>query len=334
MGTPPLPAPVRGADPIALYRPEVANYSVMPPAAATLALASLGTFHERQGDQRLLTQSGAIPAGWARVFGSDFKQQWSGTVSPGLDASFKGYQIGHDLYAWQRDAERLQRVGLFVAHNHLKGDVEGFAGGFHGRQTGRIALRGDSVGAYWTLSTPEGGYIDAVVMGTRLEGRSRSDRGVRIDTQGHALSLSIEAGFPLALSSRWVVEPQVQVIHQRVALDDQHDGIAQVSFDSQPYNTGRLGVRIKGRHTLAGMPIEPYLRANVWRNAGGHDTVMFDHTERVRTAHQSTTGSLGGGMIMKIASETRLYWNADYNRDLDNHELNGISASLGVRLAW
>ncbi|MCQ2990175.1 autotransporter outer membrane beta-barrel domain-containing protein [Pseudomonas tremae] len=334
IGTPSLPEPIRGAAPVPLYRPEVANYAIVPPAAATLALTSLGTFHERKGDQSLLAQSGAAPAGWARVFGSDFKQQWSGTVSPGLDASLKGYQIGHDVYAWSLDAQRTLRVGLFVAQNRLGGEVRGFAGGFQKRQTGRIKLRGDSVGAYWTLSTLANGYIDALVMSTRLDGYSRSDRGLRIDTDGHALSLSLEAGYPLALSSRWVAEPQAQIIHQRIDLDDQHDGIARVGFDSQPYNTGRLGVRFKGRYAMAGMPIEPYLRVNVWRNEGGHDTVIFDHTQRVRTAHRSTTGSLGAGIVIKIANETSVYWSADYNRDLGNQVFNGINASLGVRLAW
>ncbi len=334
IGTPSLPEPIRGATPVPLYRPEVANYAIVPPAAATLALTSLGTFHERQGDQSLLAQSGAAPAGWARVFGSDFKQQWSGTVSPGLDASLKGYQIGHDVYAWSLDGQQTLRVGLFVAQNRLDGKVQGFAGGFHARHTGRIKLHGDSVGAYWTLSSPTASYVDALVMSTRLDGYSRSDRGLRIDTQGHALSLSVEAGHPFVLTPRWVAEPQVQIIHQRIDLDDQHDGISHVGFDSQPYNTGRLGVRFKGRYALAGMPIEPYLRVNLWRNAGGHDTVTFDHTERVRTAHRSTTGSLGGGMVIKVASDTSVYWGADYNRDLNSHDSSGVNASLGVRLAW
>ncbi|UQW71415.1 autotransporter family protein [Pseudomonas avellanae] len=334
IGTPSLPEPIRGAAPIPLYRPEVANYAIVTPAAAMLAMTSLGTFHERQGDQSLLAQSGAAPAGWARVFGSDFKQQWSGTVSPGLDASLKGYQIGHDVYAWSLDGQQTLRVGLFVAQNSLDGKVQGFAGGFHERHTGRIKLRGDSVGAYWTLSSPTGNYVDALVMSTRLDGDSRSDRGLRIDTQGHALSLSVEAGHPFTLSPRWVAEPQVQIIHQRIDLDDQHDGISHVGFDSQPYNTGRLGIRFKGRYALAGMPIEPYLRVNLWRNAGGHDTVTFDHTERVKTAHRSTTGSLGGGMVIKVASDTSVYWSADYNSDLNNHDSSGVNASLGVRLAW
>jgi len=42
-----LPTPVAGAAPIPLYRQEVPVWSVLPPAAAQLALTALGTFHDR-----------------------------------------------------------------------------------------------------------------------------------------------------------------------------------------------------------------------------------------------------------------------------------------------
>lgn len=334
IGTPPLPEPVRGAAPIALYRPEVANYSVVAPTAAVLALSSLGTFHERQGDQALLMQNGTTPAGWARVFGSDFRQRWSGDVSPGLDASFKGYQIGHDVYAWQQDNGQTQRVGLFVAHNRLDGKVKGFAEGFSDYQTGRLKLEGESLGAYWTLTTPSGGYVDAVAMGTRLDGRSRSVRGIGVNTEGHVMSLSVEAGYALPLSQRWVAEPQVQIIYQRVDLQDQDDGIAHLGFDSQAYTTGRIGMRFKGRYQLSSVPIEPYLRANLWHTKDGHDTLTFDHAEQIRTAHRSTTGSIGAGMVATLSSNASLYWSADYLSDLDEHGTEGVNTSLGFRLVW
>ncbi|RMT92754.1 Outer membrane autotransporter barrel [Pseudomonas amygdali pv. sesami] len=333
-GTPPLPQPVRGAAPIALYRPEVANYSVVTPVAALLTQSSLGTFHERQGDQALLAQYGMAPAGWARVFGSDFRQRWSGDVSPSLDASFKGYQIGHDLYAWHLENGWSQCVGLSVAHNRLDGKVKGFAEGFRNYETGHLKLNGESLGAYWTLTTPGGGYVDAAAMGTRLDGRSRSVRGSGVDIEGHVMSLSAEAGYPLPLSQRWVAEPQLQIIYQRIDLQDQHDGIAHLGFDSQAYTTGRIGMRFKGSYQVAGAPLEPYLRASFWRTAGGHDTLTFDHAEQIRAQHRSTTGSLGAGMIAKLSNSASVHWNADCLRDLDDHGAVGTSTSLGIRLVW
>lgn len=317
-----------------LYREEVPNYSVVPPAVAVLLSTTLGTFHDRQGDQSLLDEYGAVPAGWGRMLSNDLKQSWSGTVDPKLDASIKGYQIGHDLYAAQTSGGGNQRLGFFVAHSRMDGRVEGFANGFEGSNTGKVKLEGDSVGAYWTWIDPSAGYVDAVVMGTRLDGHSRSNRGVRIDTKGQALSLSLEAGYPIALSPQWVIEPQAQFIHQRIDLDGQNDGIADVSFDSDAYNTGRLGARLKGNYVLKGVPVEPYVRTNLWRTFGGNDTVTFDHATRIKSNHRSTSADLGAGFIAKVGNGVSVYASADYNTDLDDHDLNGVIANLGVRVSW
>lgn len=334
IGTPMLPTAIQGAAPVPLYREEVPDYSVVPPAVAALLNTTLGTFHDRQGDQSLLDETGAVPAAWGRMLSNDFKQSWSGTVDPELDASIKGYQIGHDLYAAQTDAGSNHRLGLFVAHSRMDGHVKGFAEGFEHSKTGKIKIEGDSVGAYWTLIGPSAGYIDAVIMGTRLDGYSRSNRGVRIDTRGDALSVSLEAGYPIALSPHWVIEPQAQFIHQRIDLNGQNDGIADVSFDSDAYNTGRIGARLKGSYVVQGVPVEPYVRTNLWRTFGGTDTVTFDHVTRVETDHQSTTADLGVGFIANVGDGVSVYASADYSSDVDDNDLNGVTANLGVRVSW
>lgn len=62
--TPPLPTPApAGSAPITLYRPEVALYSALPLVARQLAISSLGTFHDRNGDQSLLLGGHDISAG-------------------------------------------------------------------------------------------------------------------------------------------------------------------------------------------------------------------------------------------------------------------------------
>lgn len=260
---PVLPAAVPGAEPIPLYRPEVPTWSVLPPAAAQLTLNALGTFHDRQGDQRLLSETGAFGAGWGRVYGKNLDQTWAGTVTPRLDGSLNGFQVGNDLYSSLTSGGQTQRLGFFVGHSRLQGDVDGFNEGFQNNSAGKVKLEGDSYGLYWTLTDPYGWYIDTVVMGTRFDGDSHSDRGVELDNRGHALTLSAEAGYPFALNDTWVVEPQVQVIHQKISLDSQDDGISRVSFDSDDAWTSRLGTRLKGRYQVSGMPLEPYLRANL-----------------------------------------------------------------------
>lgn len=331
---PVLPTAIAGAEPIALYRVEVPVYSVVVPAAQLMTLQALGTFHDRQGEQRLLTETGAVPAGWARAYGSDFNKSWSGTVSPRFDGSVKGYQVGHDLYASQTSRGQTQRLGLFIGQSRLQGDVKGFAMGFQNHRAGRVKLDGDNFGAYWTLTDPTGWYVDLVAMGTRLDGDNKSDRGVKMDTKGHALALSAEAGYPIAVSEHWVLEPQAQVIRQTIDLDSQNDGISKVSFDSQDYWTGRLGARLKGRYLVSNTPVEPYVRANAWRTFGGSDTVTYDDVDRIKSDHKSSTADLGVGVVARLSSSVSVYVAADYNTQLDGNAMEGVSGNAGVRMSW
>ncbi|MDD1966733.1 autotransporter outer membrane beta-barrel domain-containing protein [Pseudomonas putida] len=334
VSSPPVPQAVAGADPIPLYRLEVPVYSVVVPAAQLMTLTALGTFHERQGDQSLLGETGAVPAGWARIYGGDMKKSWSGTVSPRLDASNQGYQIGHDLYSVTTESGQTQRIGLFVGQSRLRGDVDGFAEGFQHRKAGHLKLNGDHYGAYWTLVDPQGWYLDAVAMGTRLDGSNRSDRGVKLDTEGHAITLSLEGGYPIPVSEHWVVEPQAQLIHQRIDLDKQNDGISDVSFDSQPYRTGRLGARLKGRYLIDNLPIEPYLRTNLWHSFGGKDTTTYNGLDRIKTEHEASSMDVGMGVVAKVSGNVSVYVTADYAANLDSEALEGVSGTLGVRVSW
>lgn len=332
-GTPPLPKPSRG-ETIVIYRPEVPVYSAVPPVAALLVTSAIGNFHERQGEQSLLDETGVAPAGWLRVMGQSLRQSWSGTVAPSFDGNLNGFQVGHDLFGVAMDNGYTQRAGLFVGHSSIDGDVKGFNLGFEDRHSGDLELDGDSLGAYWTLSRPGGGYLDLVAMGTRLDGRSRSDRGYKLDVDGQAWAVSAETGLPFPVSERWVVEPQAQVIAQKASLDSADDGISHVSFDNQAYYTGRLGARLKGRYLVNGTALEPWLRSNLWHNFGGRDAVVYDHADAIRTDHQGSSMDIGGGVAVQLSKEIALYASATYSGNIDSENQESLSGSLGLRVSW
>lgn len=332
-GTPALPTPASG-EVVVLYRPEVPVYSIVPPVASLLVLNAVGTFHERQGEQSLLGESGVAPAGWVRVYGKDLRQSWAGTVSPNFDGNLNGFQIGHDLFARTLENGSIQRAGLFVGHSSLDGSAKGFNLGFENLRSGNLDLEGDSLGAYWTLSDPTGGYLDLVALGTRLDGRSRSDRGRRIDLDGDAWAVSAEAGLPLPMSPRWVIEPQAQLIVQKAELDSDDDGISHIAFDTQEYYTGRLGARLKGCYQVNGTPLEPWLRANLWHNFGGRDAVVYDHADAIRTDHQGSSMDIGGGVAARLSDEVALYASATYSGNIDSENQESLSGSIGLRFSW
>ncbi|KNC16756.1 autotransporter family protein [Pseudomonas sp. RIT-PI-a] len=333
IGTPNLPHPAPGQS-IVLYRIEVPAYSVVPPAAALLALDSLGSFHERQGEQSLLTERGVLPAGWARTFGSHGRQQWAGATTPNLSSNVSGYQVGHDLFATLGDSGYRHHAGLFVGNARLDGSIRGFALGFEDTPSGNIRLRADNLGAYWTVISPAGAYLDLVAMSTRFEGRSRSERGYTLDLDGHGVAVSLEAGYPLRLTEQWLLEPQVQVVGQKITLDTARDPVSKVAFHSEHYWQTRLGVRLKGECRVGGTPVEPYVRTNLWHTLDGEDAVTFDDIDTLHSQHRATQATLGVGLAARLSDDVSLYLNTDYARSLDSQPQESLQGSLGLRISW
>ncbi|MBN2975985.1 autotransporter outer membrane beta-barrel domain-containing protein [Pseudomonas lactucae] len=333
VGTPPLP-PNPGITPIPIYRPEVPVYAALFPAAKQIVQGMLGTYHERMGDQRQQQHTGAFPAGWGRVYGSSSSQGSAGTVNPTLRSSVTGFQVGSDVYAGTLDNGLLQRLGFFVGHSRLRGNVKGFNEGWQDKDAGTTTLRGDSLGVYWTLIGANQAYVDLVLMGTRFNGNNESDRGVKVKTRGHNLAASIEAGWPFKITPNLVLEPQAQLIASKSHLDSQNDGISDVSYDANTNITTRLGVRLRGEYQVRGMPFEPYLRANVWHTSAGQNTVTFNDVTDIDTEQKSTTLGLSVGATLQVATGVSVYSEVGYNRNLDSNTFNGRQGTLGLRMEF
>ena len=331
-GTPPLPGPTDKEVPI--YRPEVPLYAALFPAAQQIVQGMLGTYHERMGDQSRQQQTGALPAGWGRVYGNSSRQSFTGTVSPTLDGSLTGFQVGTDVFASSLDNGLLQRLGFFVGHSRLKGNVKGFNGGWEDKDAGKTTLRGDSLGVYWTLLSANRAYLDLMIMGTRFDGNSESDQGVKTKTRGHNVTASAEVGLPLAVSANWVVEPQAQLIVGKTKLDSQNDGISDISYDADTNVTTRLGVRLRGDYLVNGMPLQPYVRANVWHASAGDNSVLFNHETRIDTEQKSTTVDVSLGATLEVAQGVSLYGEIGTEKNLDSNMLRGRQGTFGLRMAF
>ncbi|MQG94794.1 autotransporter outer membrane beta-barrel domain-containing protein [Pseudomonas sp. MN1F] len=326
-----LPAPVAGVS-VPLYRPEVPVYAAAPRGAAIIARQALGTFHQRQGDQQLLAGQGSLPASWGQAYGGALRQQWSGTVSPSLNGDLYGFKVGQDLYAKLSDNGYRQHLGLYVSHSRLDADVKGFALAVKDRSIGDLKLDGDSVGGYWTLVGPQGGYLDSVLQYTKLDGRARSDRGDKLNIDGHAWTASLESGYPISLSERWTLEPQAQLIAQKVSLDSANDSVAHVSHDAQVELTGRLGVRLEGAcNTSTGHLLQPYAQLNLWHGDGGRDTLTFDGLDKIKTDYRYTSLQLETGLAAQVSAALSLHGGVQYSSNLDSRQQEASGVNLGVR---
>lgn len=319
---------------IILYRPEVALHSAIPSLARAAARNTLGTFHDREGEQVYASADGVLRTGWGRVYGSHHEEAWRGNVSPKFDGSFWGMQAGMPLYGIDHENGQRDRFGVFFGFHNTSGDVKGFAIGRLNRPVGRIGIDAYSLGAYWTHFWNSGAYLDAVLMGTWLDQTTRSTYGAKGDSKGSILTASLEGGYPIELGSGWKLEPQAQLIFQHQRSERFNDPISSIAYGNSNVLTGRVGARLTADLDWNGVPVKPYLIANLWHDFGnGSDIVKFG-TFPIRADRNATALELGRGLSAQIAQNVAVYGKASYTTELSGLEQKSVGGKLGVRVTW
>lgn len=333
---PPTP-PVAGApapEPVRLYRVETPVYAALPAVARSLGLAMIDTFHERQGEQDLLEGEGAAPAGWGRLIAQRTREGWSGDARPEFNGEIYGFQTGLDLYGARSDGGHIDRLGAFVGYAKANGDINGFVVGWEGLNAGKQEVEAKSLGVYWSHVAPSRWYLDGVVMGTWYDAELRSTRGLGFDTEGVGLTASLEGGYPLQLSHRWVLEPQAQVIWQDLSFDDAADLISTVGYEDSESTTVRVGARLYGEFEAGMTQLMPYAKLNLWRTPAGDDQLVFAGGDLISTRQEATSLEFGAGLTARVSAQVSLFAAADYTHGIDDHQRRSLEANLGVRWTW
>lgn len=345
--TPPgetAPPPEGNTEPpqVPLIRPEIPGYVLMPAIAQQMGMATLGTFHQRRGEESLLDSNGIARNAWVRALGDGRNQQWDSSIagtgyplSPRLDSTMWGVEVGSDLYARHDARGSDERVGAFYAHTSTHGTVYGNTLATAGNESGTLDLSGDSIGVYWTHLGASRWYVDTVAMYTRLRGDAQSNLGVGASTDGNAFAASLEGGMPFALDAggTWVVEPQAQIVWQHVDFNDTSDLFSSIHYDNFNGFTGRLGVRVENTALVGGRPWQSFVSANLWHNFSATSNVGFDGNN-VATSLGNTSLELRAGVTTKWSNHVATYLSLSYVTKLGGPTQHGVGGIGGVRVRW
>ena len=369
--TDPAPEPLPpGVFPI--IGPEIATYGVVQPIARQLGMTTLGTLHERTGDTSLIANMGSpcptggdtgdgivrkaqaptdclnagwSPSAWGRVIGQQIDNRYRAFADPRASGQLLGFQSGIDLWRGEWLPGHRDAAGIYFAYANANVDVTGrvtneAATNYVLRRTGGLNLDAWSGAAYWTHYGPGDWYLDAVAQATRYQG-SASTQFAGLATTGFGFVSSLEAGYPLQLpmfGPGFVLEPQAQVVWERVSFDDANDGLGEVALGTTSGASGRIGLR--GKWTIVsdgGQVWQPYVRANLWRDWGARATAIYSGVDLVPLLQQANRLQLGGGVSMRMNTNVSLYANADYQisvGDTDGGRRDGIRGAAGVRFTW
>lgn len=283
---------------------------------------------------RLITEDLA-PSAWDELYGRSARQAQTDVLSSGYATPGSGDFKGPAVLTLQ-SGSHTQTIGLIGGVNQIQANGNGVltSRALADPNSDTLNLQGQSLGAYYSLSGGQGWHVDLSASGGRVSGFSRNGQGARQATEGSAMTFSVEGGFPIGLSDNWVVEPQAQLINQRITLDTPYAGSGNASSSDLTAWSGRVGARLKGSYDLNGLPVEPYVRTNLWHTVYTGNTVTLDQVDKISSSRKSSTVELGLGLVARVTPAVSLYVSADYSSDVDDNDLNGIIGSLGVRMRW
>ncbi|UVJ42283.1 autotransporter outer membrane beta-barrel domain-containing protein [Pseudomonas sp. LS1212] len=308
------------------------QFTLNTPNASGLTFQALGSLQDRLAQRNALENTSVTASNLSQFFPIDLKPGSAGPLERRFDETHNTMQVSPDLFIRESGAN-THRAGFFVGHNSLQSGTDGIRPRSSDGK-GAVKLEGESLGVYWSMNHDQGWHVDAVAMGTRFDSSGRTDNGNRIDGNGHALTLSIEGGFPIGLSENWVLEPQAQLINQQFFPGAQDTSNVIQAYDSMPTWTGRVGARLSGRYEVRGMPVEPYVRTNVWHDFSNGQNLSLDQVDKISSGRKSTTVDLGLGLVTRVSTKVSLFVSADYSGNADDNDLNGLIGNLGVRVRW
>lgn len=328
--------------------PEIATYSVVQPTARQLGLQSIATMHERNGNTVQASPypapDGAMQSSWGRVYGQSVSNHYLAFADPRAHGDIFGAQVGVDAWHSETADNHQDTAGFYVAYTRANLSVDGLvanpaAFAYDRVRTGDAHMKAYAFAGYWTHVGPGNGYLDGILQGTHYTGDARTENAV-LSTPGNGFAASLEGGLPFVLADRSVftIEPQMQVIWQRITFDQRNDGEGPGSPGTTTGTTGRLGVR--SQWTLGGNARtvwQPYARLDLWHDWGGRSVTDYG-ADKVPLRQGASRLELQSGFTASFGGALAVYGQLGYQKAVGSTDRGGqrraVAGSLGVRYRW
>ena len=314
-----------------LYRKEVPLFAAVASQLRQADSLMLANMHQRIGSTPLPDER----MSWGRVIASRTDIQQNGPANARTTGNYAGLQLGSDI--WSSNG---WRAGGYVGYLHGNLDVDGFTSGIDTR-AGKNTTKSYFIGAYGNYTRENGAYADFVVQGARHHVDIKPDNNPTGKQKGHGVTASVEIGQPFTLgSSNWKLEPQAQIIHQWLDLNDSDiSGRTTVSHSHNNAWLFRLGGRLEGSYQLNKGNLRPYARVNFFYSPGGADHTSYITnvaTTRLNAgaSHASTELAIGG--TYDITNKVKAYGEIGHtwSNGGDAHTKAPVNGSVGLKINW
>lgn len=314
-----------------LYRKEVPLFAAVASQLRQADSLMLANMHQRIGSTPLPDER----MSWGRVIASRSDIQQNGPANARTTGNYAGLQLGSDI--WSSNG---WRAGGYVGYLHGNLDVDGFTSGIDTR-AGKNTTKSYFIGAYGNYTRENGAYADFVIQGARHHVDIKPDNNPTGKQKGHGVTASVEIGQPFTLgSSNWKLEPQAQIIHQWLDLNDSDiSGRTTVSHGHNNAWLFRLGGRLEGSYQLNKGSLRPYARVNFFYSPDGADHTSYITnvaTTRLNAGASRASTELAIGGTYDITNKVKAYGEIGHtwSNGGDAHTKAPVNGSVGLKINW
>jgi len=308
----------------------VSGYINMSKVDKNLGFYTLGTLHERRGENNFNSLEGKSQA-WARVLGKHTKDE--GKERFNFKTNVYGVQAGYDFSI--KNSENGKRyTGFYFANTESKTDFEDRYRAENGlivsdKYTGKGKVKDFSLGLSTTKYYNNGIYTDLVGQFSFLRNKYNSRDGISAKQRGNTFVLSGEVGKNIKISDNFGIEPQAQLIYQYLKLKNFKDDIRDIHYGSDSVFRGRVGVR-----ATYNKAVTFYSLANIWHDFSDSTEANIG-SDKIKEKYSSTWGELGIGVQIPVTNSAYVYTDLRYERSFkSNPKHNGYRGTVGLKYTF
>ena len=317
-----------------IYAAPVSAYIQMPRVNMELGYSVLDTLHQRRGE---ISQSPNSSV-WARVSGKRLETE--GRTRLDVDSSQYVAQVGYDFNRSEMQNGLPQSLsGVYFAYSRADSRFYDQYRAENGvvaadKYTGKGKTTAANIGVYHLYRAVNDAYVDTVAQFSYLTNKYNFVSNPEVRQHGWSGALSVEGGHSFALgNSNWRIEPQTQLIYQRLKLQSfYHDADRRVEQGTDNNLRGRIGVRLSHSKDFQRNPTV-YFVANVWHDFVTAKSVLIGDTKY--NENDARTWLEGGAGLNVPFGNHAIHADLRLEHSLGNKgNRSGAKAVLGYSYAW
>ena len=312
--------------------PQVGGYQALPSGALHFGWTILDTLHKRLGEIRSRpgAQRGAPDA---EVFlrSSGMRSDFEGDRGPDYKQSTWFTQAGGNIIGWDVDDNGgTLRGGLAISYGESRVDVKS--------SSAEVDLEGVSAALTGTYLSAAGWSVDGVVIGTHYDADvTTGERGQTGNPDGWGAGFSVEGGYLVDLHNGITVEPQMQLVYQRVWFEDFTD-VDDIFVEMQINDSLRWRVGARAQTSLASESAGKQSLCTLYTQIDIINELLDgDGIKAGGVGFGTDVGGasvrLSAGVDARIADDWSFYANVGSEAGIGDGSADSFSGGIGVRMS-